>query len=179
MNDEPVYVIDVMREIVSRVSAVVTPQLARAQPTITGVQCLVGHHNDIRNRLVSQKTGKYPLIAVFQDFVEREGDASGYTYVDLQVLILYYTEKTSYTEDRYDKVFKPILYPIYLELLQQIKKHKHVHIISANRIEHDKIDRPHWGDPGTYGNKDYLLDDVLDGVELRNLKLVLKNIKCK
>lgn len=173
------YVIDIMRDIVAKVSERVIPELARAQPTITGVQCLVGHHNEIRNRLVAQKSGKYPLIAVFQDFVERKGDISGYPTVDLQLIILYYTQKTSYTEDRYDKVFKPILYPIYDELLTQIIKHPEVAIISPNRIEHDKIDRPHWGDPGTYGNKEYLLDDVLDGIELRNLKLVLQKIKCK
>lgn len=166
---EPVYVVDIFRDIVEKVSEAVAPNI-----DVESVQYLVGHYVEIKDRLLSQSKSKldsFPLIALFQDFVETRG-GEYYATANLQIMILHNTSKIDYVEDRYEKVFKPILYPIYEELLKQISKKAVVY--GPNKIQHDKIDRPHWGNPKMYGNEGYIFDFVLDGIELRNLKFTLK-----
>ena len=183
--NEPVYIVDIFSDIVTKVSAAkddtgktLTERLQAVQSTITGVHYLVGHYTEIKARLegLSKMTAgrydKYPLIALFQDFVETRGNSGGYYgEVTLQLMILYHTNKSDYTEDRYTKVFKPILYLIYEELMRQIHKSTKTVTQSIDLIKHDKIDRPHWGNPAIYGPDGYILSDVLDGIEIRNLKL--------
>jgi hypothetical protein len=184
MTKEPVYIVDIFRDIVTKVSESMTESLQTVQSVITGVHYMVGHYTEIQAKLqglAKMTTGKfdrYPLVALFQDFVESRGDSGGY-YGEgsFQLMIVYHTSKTDYTEDRYTKVFKPILYPIYEELLKQIYKNQYTVIQSVSKLSHEKIDRPHWGNPAAYGPDGYLLSDVLDGIEIRNLKITF-NQKC-
>lgn len=181
---QPVYIVDIFREIVSATSTSLTGRLQAVQPTITGVHYLVGHYTEISTRLQGlskMQTGKfdrYPLIALFQDFVEKRGDEGGYyASASLQLLIVYHTKDTDYTEDRYSKVFKPILYPIYEEFLRQVSKHKNIVSMNADKIPHEKIDRPNWGNSNKYGNDGNIFPDDLDGIELRDLKIIIDQ-KC-
>jgi hypothetical protein len=181
VSKAPIYVVDIFPYIVDKVSENLIDQLQEAQGIITGVHFLVGHYTEIKARLQGLskmqdgKFDRYPLVALFQDFVETRGNSGGYYgEVTLQMMILYHTNKDDYTEDRYEKVFKPILYPIYYELLRQINKSEYIVTQSVDKMAHDKIDRPHWGNPAMYGNDGYILSDVLDGIEIRNLKLTLK-----
>jgi hypothetical protein len=179
------YIVDEFADIVAKVSESMTEQLQIVKPSITGVHYLVGHYTEIQRRLIdkdgsrTEKYKKYPLIALFQDFVERRNPESGfYAECTLQLIIAYYTESEDYTEDRYEKVFKPILYPIYKELMGQIEKNKNI-VENKDNASHEKIDRPHWGAPGKYGNEGYIFTDALDAIELRNLKLSFDIKKCK
>jgi hypothetical protein len=183
---EPVYIVDIFRDIVSEVSTALTTQLKEVNKDITGVHYLAGHHTEVKARLAglsttqSKKFDRYPLIALFQDFVESRANSGGYfSETTLQLMVLHHTNKDSYTEDRYNKVFKPILYPIYEELLRRIAKQpKHIATYGPNNLVHDKIDRPHWGNPDMYGPNGYILSDVLDGIEIRNLKLTFIKQVC-
>ncbi len=89
-------------------------------------------------------------------------------------MILYHTKKESYTEERYATVFKPILEPIKVEFENQLYKHKNVVYQHKAQREIDETERPHWGAPAKYGNEGYILDDVLDGIELFIPKVTFK-----
>lgn len=176
----PVYIVDIFEDIVKKVSTKLLPQLqAIPKSTITGVHYLYGHYNEIQRRLIekgnsnTEQYNRYPLIALFQDFSIKKGSnqLGFYGEANLQFMILYHTKQDSYSETRMENVFKPILYPIYFEFLNQIKKTGKFHLYSDKGIDHEQIDRPNWGRIGSYGNDGYILGDVLDGIEIKNLIL--------
>lgn len=174
---EPVYIVDVIRDIVAATSAVLLSQLQLVDPLITGVYFEYGHYNDIRERLTTKDkqaataVKRYPLIALFEDFKLRKGTEGLTGITDLKMIILYPSRNDVTRIQREATVFRPILYPIYNELLKQFKVSGKFSIYDTTLIKHDQINRPHWGDPGLYGNNSYLFNDVLDGIELNNLQL--------
>lgn len=178
MEPKEVYIVDLIGEVVTKTSSALIDKLQVVDETITGVHYLYGHHNDIKTRLIEKtksneyKYSRYPLIALFQDFTESH-DGTGVFKVKLQMIIGFHSSKDFYTDDRYLKVFKPILYPIYKEFLKQLSNHAAFTIKESEQIVHEKIDRPHWGDSAAYGTSSYIFGDVLDAIELRALELTV------
>lgn len=171
----PIYIVDVFRGIVSAVSGILTTTLQAADPLITGVHYEYGHHTDVRERLVTKSKShpetKYPLVVLFEDHRIKHGEEGLAGIADLKLIILFSSRKDVTREQREEKVFRPILYPIYFELLKQLKLSGKFQIYDVTKIQHDQINRPHWGDPGLYKNEGYLFNDVLDGIEIANLQL--------
>lgn len=185
MIDEDVYIVDVVRQVVQKVSENLTVQLQSFRPIITGVHFLTGHHTEIKERLINlskSPTGKfdrYPLVALFQDIKETYGDSGGYAfYAPIQVMILYLTKPESYIEERIETVFKPILRPIQKEFEKQLYKHNNVVFEYEGKRRIEKTERPHWGAPAKYGNDGYILTDVLDGIELFIPRLTFQKQNC-
>lgn len=169
----PIRYVDIFRRIVSKTSAKLLTQLKAVDPNITQIHYDYGHYNDIKERLIAKgKTAKdqrYPLIVLFEDFKQGNRVRGLDSIADVKIIILHLTRKDYTRQQREDLVFKPVLVPIYDEFLKQMK-------ISGDFMQygpfrHDRIDRPHWGDPKLYANGGYLFDDVLDGIELANLEL--------
>jgi len=179
-----IVLVDIFKSLVEKVSAAQLGSLQSFEPTITGVYFMHGHPLDIRKRLLEknatneERAKKYPLIALFQDFVEKN-DVTGITTVNLQLIMGYYSEKDYFIEDRYNKIIKPILYPIYDEFLTQIANNVLFTVSQPHQIAHKKIDRPHWGNAGTYGTDSYIFGDVLDALEIRDLELKYEKGYCK
>lgn len=179
----PVYITEVIGSVVAATSTKLLTTLQAVDPLISGVHYEYGHYTDIRERLTKKgqvaKTDKYPLICLFEDFRIRHGaTTSGLTGIaDLKIIILYPSSNEVTREWREINVFRPILYPIYFEFLRQLKNCGHFNIYNIDEIQHDQINRPHWGDPSLYKNDSYLFGDILDGIELTNLNLetYLKN----
>lgn len=177
----PVYIVDIFRDIVAATSAALLTQLQGVDPLITGVHYDYGHYNDIRERLVTKgKTGdksRYPLVALFEDFrvTHRQPGITG--IANLKLIIVHISEKGITREKRETAVFRPVLYPIYNELLKQIKLSGKFMLFVAGEVPHDQINRPHWGDPELYKgntasvNVSYIFNDILDGIELTNMNL--------
>lgn len=118
----------------------------------------------------STTTG-YPLIALFQDFPEnRQGTGGYYADVNIPMLIIAtLTNNTFKAPERYETTFKPILYPIYQLLLQEIAKNGSIIVGDPDQIEHVKWDRLYYGRK-TFGTA---LNDYVDAIELNNLKLTV------
>jgi len=142
---------------------------------------LFGHRLDIANRLLIKdndtvyKYQKYPLIALIMDFPETVGD--GMAHYNLHVVILDATDPNYTIEDRYTKVFKPILYPLYYKFLEYLRRvGKFTWIQDQQYPPHTKIDRPFWGTVYDQGNSAYIFNDRLDAIELSDLK-ISKTIK--
>lgn len=143
---------------------------------------MYGHRLEIANRLLEQdqdkvyKYKKYPLVALRMDIPE--DNAEGTVEFKLNVALIMSTEQTWYAPERYEKVFKPILYPMYESFLKQLKKSgKFMWEGDQQRPEHTKLDRPYWGTSASEGNTANLFNDPLDAIELIDLKL-RQNLKC-
>lgn len=171
----PVYIVDVFRDLVQLVSSKLLTKLQETDPLITGVNYDYGHYTDIRERLLAKgktnKQAKYPLVCLFEDhkISHRKEGLTGITY--LKLIILFSSKNDITREQREQNVFRPILYPIYFELLNQITVSGYFNVYDVTKIPHDQVNRPHWGDPGLYKNEGYLFGDVLDGIEIANLQL--------
>lgn len=159
--------------IVAKTSAKLLTQLQTVDPMITAIHFGFGHYNDERERLIQKgKTSKeqrYPLIVLFEDYRQGNRVLGLDNTADVKIMILHLTRKDYTRDQRETLVFNPILVPIYDEFLKQMKISGH--FMQYGPFRHDRIDRPHWGDPGLYANGGYLLNDVLDGIELANLQL--------
>lgn len=122
---------------------------------------------------------KYPLVYLVQDFAEERGkNASTYAEVSLNVIIAHHTNNQYKISDREEKVFKPVLYPIYDEFLNQLAKHSQIHDAHPTMIPHRKTDRSYWGRISVGGNDQNKLNDYLDAIEIENLKLKILFKNC-
>ena len=181
----PVYVVDLMETVVNAVSAKLTTQLKLEDAAITGVHYQYGHPKEIINTLTklgSAPTGKfnkYPLVALFQDFPETKGEIGFDSEVSLHMIICKGTSPEYKAKQRMEKNFKPFLYPIYLELLNQLSLSGSFLVKSPGTISHTKIDRMYWGADGLYvdglANQ---ANDYLDCIELRDFKIKVNLLNC-
>lgn len=181
-----IFVVDVMRDVVGAVSTALTPSLQSIDSNITGVHYEHGHPLEVIETLAQKDATdqyyleKYPLIAVFQDFRERFGNNAGYyTDVSLNIVICNATLPEYKAGERYDKNFRPILYPIYEELMEQIRLEPRIMTYGFDTMRYDKYDRLYWGRQGLYGNEGNIFNDWLDAIEIQNLELRINNINCK
>ena len=177
---QPNYIVDVIRDVVTATSASLLTQLQAVDPLITKVWFEYGHRTDINERLITyQKSGinHCPMVCLFEDYKLKHGEKGLTGITNMTIIIIYYTSKSITRVQREENVFRPVLYPVYLEFLKQLKVSGKFSIYDETLIKHDQINRPHWGDLELYGNKEYPLKGVFDGIELNNLQLTtfLKN----
>jgi hypothetical protein len=183
----PIYVYEIIEDLVSKVSTKLMPTLQAFDSLITGVHFDHGHPSEIIETLQQKdKSGtnlvfdKYPLVALFHDYPERFNQEVGIRgSVTLHMIIARSTEPTYKSSDRYDNNFKPVLYPIYGELMKQIIKSPYfMGAQSVNQLSHTKIDRLYWGREGLYKNEGNVFNDFIDCIEIRDLELKLNINNC-
>lgn len=114
---------------------------------------------------------KFPLIWLVQPFTISIGEELGnYGSIrDLRIFIIQQSEKNYKAAERMTKVFKPVLYPIYHELIAQMKVHSTIFF----QGKHKMTDRYYWGD-----SQQTVLNDVVDCMELSQIELKVKNKRC-
>lgn len=182
---KPMYIVDKIGDMVSAVSNKLLTQLQAIDSNIQGVQYYYGHGKEIIETLAQKDQNrtyryqKYPAICLIQDFPEQMGTGLGIaSTVKLHLIIVCSTLPSYKAEDRYNNNFKPILYPIYYEFLNQIFKSGAVLVASVNQIIHTKIDRLYWGREGLYGNQGNVFNDHLDAIEIQDLQLKFYQQNC-
>lgn len=142
---------------------------------------LYGHRLDLNNRLIlkskdlNRKSQKYPLIALRLP-VEQIVALDDFEEVSLNIAILGFTDKNYKSEDRYENVIKPILYPLYERFLAALSQSSY--ISGLGTPPHRRIDRLFWGTPEKEGNVKYIFDDPLDAIELVDLKIKVQDLNC-
>ena len=184
--NEPVYIVDVIEEVVAATSAAVLSTIqaneseALQLPSlIQGISYQKCHFRElIENLIQADKSStaryeKYPLIYLMRDFKERRGREAGiYAEVSLRIIIVHQTQQTYKITDREAKVFKPVLYPIYYEFMNQLFLHPMVNSATdTDGITHDKWDRSYWGRNLQQGEQKQVLTDFVDAIEIENLAL--------
>jgi hypothetical protein len=172
------YFVDVFADIIDEVRQIYDPS-GLEQPYF-----MYGHPIDITRQLQlkdlneDQKYEKYPLICLLLDLQEKHKQKVNYEYsVSPTVLILAETDINYTSEQRTISTFKPILYPIYLELINAITDSSHL-IIDGDPV-FTKTDKYFWGKEGIKmrGYDGLIFNDHLDGIQLdfEDLKVYKQN----
>lgn len=191
MTTKPVYIVDIIGAVVQAVQTKVlatiqaNEQAAIGATLIQAIDYQYGHLEELIVTLgqmdadPSLRYQKYPMVYLVQDFREQRGRQAGvYAEVSLNIIIAHQTDATYKITDRYAKVFKPVLYPIYNELIQQLAKSITTLQGSEDMIPHDKYDRSYWGTQSVGGNTRNKLNDFVDAIELQNLSLKINYQPC-
>lgn len=175
---QPIYIQDIMKSVVDRVSAKLTPAFKLIDDSISAVHFDYGHPLEIIETL-TQKSGtsmvydKYPLVALFLDAsVERGVEVGMYGEYDLHLAIVKGTvaEYKAYQRDELN--FRPFLIPIYMELMNQLMFEKALQMpTDVSRIRHRMTERYYWGRQGLYGNEGNIFGDHVDAIEIERLKI--------
>lgn len=133
-----------------------------------------GHPQQIQRELTAKDKNnpvepkKYP--AVFLKLDTRETISQGVWKFNLNLAIVAFTDKQYRTGERYENVFKPVLYPLYDQFLQAIVDDGRF-MWAGEQPEHTKIDRPYWGTEGKERNTANAFSDPLDAIEILNLQI--------
>ncbi len=132
-----------------------------------------GHFLEICGRLTEKDSSqefmhkKYPLIVLIQDIEEqRGGEKFASEPNNVKILIITSTNKDYTSTDRKEKTFKPILIPIYDQLLQAMEDSREIDTQMSDFIPHGYIERYFWGREGFQGNTGLLTNDYLDCIEI-------------
>jgi len=171
-------VVDEFRKIVAAVSAEMLPQLQAYDPLISAVHYEHGHPIEVINKmgakdkLPTERFNKYPLIALFEDFPEKDG------VVSLHLIIARATKPTYDAPKRYELNFNPVLTPVFDSLMKQISYSTFFKEYSERTIERQKINRVSWGKEGLFGSQGNIFNDYIDCIEVRDLSLRLAEPTC-
>ena len=128
-----------------------------------------GHPVEIANRLANinmssglERFKKFPLIALIQDFKESYKDKRYYCQIPEVILSIINTTLSTYqSEQRYSENFKPYIYPLYNDLIHELK-----HCGWFFNIEYDAIDNLFYGTPSKYRNEELVLNEFVDAREV-------------
>ena len=161
--------------------------IARTELNWGGVQKKVyfmhGHPKEIVQVLQSYTQGpatknqKYPLIALLRDIREKSGlNSDGpFTSFNARLVICTLTSPHLRADDREAQNFKPILLPIYEELISQISQSPIFGMPSRESMQLIKWDRYFWG---TQEADKHVLGDYIDAVEVEQMLLTIYNKNC-
>lgn len=175
--------VETFRDIVAAVEVKVLAQLQDANSTIQHVNYQFGHEKELIQTLVQNSSDsslwplKYPLVYLAQDFREKIGGEFAYV-PDITLWIIMISNNTDKSAQRYTKTFKPILYPIYEELLKQIERSPDTVVADYRKIPHTKIDHPFLGRRSVGGTDANTLLDYVDAIELQNMTLNINYQQC-
>jgi len=194
--NKPIVKVDLFREIVEKTqnaivgktrsgaSMTLLDQLIDYDPKITGIHYHHGHPIEIDETLIQAANGtgskfkRFPLIALFQPFTETMSTDGFYSDDVYHLIIARGTEAEYKASKRYEVNFKPILYPIYFQFMEQIRLSKYFEIVSGDSFPHVKIDMPFYGKKGDYGSIANIFSDKVDCIDIENLKLRVKTKNC-
>lgn len=120
------------------------------------------------SQTIENAVNKYPLIWLAQPFtVNRDLFAWYGTIPVLKIFIIEKSDSNLTNEQRMDLKFRPVIYPIYRQLLKQLDLSP-VFDTGKNVMSVETTDRFFWGE-----NQQTVLDDIVDCMEvsLQGLKI--------
>jgi hypothetical protein len=197
---QPVYIDDIIGEIVSDTAnaVVIKPyttlvqQITQNEINATGSSLIQGirYSKSSFDELIetlsqedkssSGRFTKYPLVHLVQDMVINRGADTGiFGTATVNIIFVHQTQQNFKTEERDEKVFKPVLWPIYYQFLEQLKKNNWVFQTDTTTGEfpHRVIKRAFWGNRNLQGSKN-ILNDYVDAIEVQNLQLKINYSNC-
>lgn len=172
--DATVYIVEEMAAVIAKVNTALTA----ASFGTTPIYYMYGHPMEINNRLVelsnspTEANKKFPLVILFTDITIDRSLVGFYGSTQLRMLIANFTLPEYISEQRTDINFKPILHPIKKELINQIERHGQ--FTYENELSYKETDMYYYG---SQINNQNVFNDRIDAIELRDIKLNIKN-KC-
>lgn len=172
--DETIYIVEELEAIVAKVNTALTAANFDTRP----VYYMYGHPKEIANRLQELSNSpteghkKFPLIILFTDITIDRSLIGFYGSVSLRMLIANFTLAEYTSIQRTEINFKPILHPIKKELINQIDRHSQ--FTYEDELIYKETDMYYYG---SQINDKNIFNDRIDAIELRDIKLNIKN-KC-
>lgn len=148
----------------------------------SNVSFLFGDWAYISNQLTlwgkSPKTSKlkFPIICLYSPFAEDRSSAE--TEVSLEFIIMVNTLKGYSNEDRQKTSFEQVLRPIYNLFLDEIKKDINIVRSYNDVVPHSYIENYRYGRVGVIGEDGKPFSDFIDAIEMKNVNLTIKEVKC-
>lgn len=113
---------------------------------------------------------RYPLVILGIDSDYLEVDINQRQYeVSFNCWIVDETKVEWFTSDRFEQVYKTVLFPIYTILLQKMQFSEYVESFGIQGLKPQVKLYPYWGDTGN------TLTDPLDAIGIKFNNLLLKN----
>lgn len=162
MNNPPYLIVEEFAGAVSEVKAALN---------LANLNYLYGYLSEVKERLTNDsKTAeyrekKYPLIWLVEPFTVVGGGSGKAGSTSLQFFIINGSTTGWTREQRTQNNYKPLIIPIYHELLRQIQVKSEVFEI-VNIADHTYTDRPYWGT-----DQQNAINDVFDCREINGLKI--------
>ena len=138
MNN-PVYIDDIIGEVIQATSAAILPTIIANETAALGSSLIqqIRFSKSSFDELIetlgqADKSGverfnKFPLTHLVQDMVINRGADTGiFGTATVNIIFVHQTQQNFKTEERDEKVFKPVLWPIYYQFLEQLKKNNWV-----------------------------------------------------
>lgn len=163
-----------MAAIVANVNTALTAANFSTMP----VYYMYGHPKEIAIRLQELTNSpteghkKFPLIILFTDITIDKSLIGFYGSTSIRMLIANFTLPEYTSVQRTEINFKPILHPIKKELLNQIDRH--ARFTYEDELTYKETDMYYYG---SQINDKNIFNDHIDAIELRDIKLNIKN-KC-
>lgn len=192
MTTAPVYIEDIIGENVQATSDVILPTIKANEIAVFGSTLIqqIRYSKSSFDELIetlsqADKSGderfnKYPLVHLIQDITtDRGGDAGVYGTANLNIIFAHQTVQTYKMDDRDAKVFKPVLWPMYYEFMEQLKKSSWIFGTwdTTGEFRHRVIKRAFWGNRQLQGAKN-ILNDFVDAIEIQNLQVKFNFTNC-
>lgn len=180
----PIYIQDVMRVVVELVSTKILTKLQAIDEAITAVHFQYGTGKEIIETLeqltLTNCMDKYPLVCLFLDVDEEMNQQVGiYSNMPrLRIAICTGTSPTYKAATRDEKTFKPILTPIYLEMLKQMEYIGFFQYPNGG-FPHQHKRNYFWGREGVYGKEATKFNDMLDAIEITFTNIKLLTTDCE
>lgn len=180
MEFKPKYLVDILDEVIGRVR-----YKMNVQNLLTGSDKPYFVYDTLpkfKERIAAtEKSGalkfrKYPLIYLQMPFTENYDVDYPLLYeATCTIYILNRTRPEPNAERRYDDVFKPVLYPIFESLIEELCNQWEVQTGGKRKpLSYSKRDLMYWGE-----GEANVSTDIVDAIELTNLKLgILQGKNC-
>ena len=175
MDKAPVYITDIIGEVVAATETALKAQSGSwLSQNNKSINYVYGSEMHVTQTLLNIKNGgKYPMVALMMPTRTRRGNSDGY-YGRVTLPYLYIatlSDNKGLPPAKYRDNFKPVLFPIYYELLNQLPKHSAiVNEGGADAIEHDMLEYP--ADVTDKANT--IFTDFLDIIAIVNLTVLVK-----
>lgn len=113
---------------------------------------------------------KFPLVWLAEPFDTVRGDKEVYGEANPDIFIINTTTKTWKAKERMEYNYKPILYPIYRNMLIQFVLSTVFNNVSVDAIPHKVTKGYYWGEA-----QKTVLNDAVDCLKISGLKLRIHN----
>ena len=188
----PVYIEDIMSDIVQATSDKVLATIQQNEKDATGsslIQAIRFSYSSFdelietllqADKSESQRELKYPCIHLVQDITIKRGqDVGFYGSILANIIFMHQTQQTFKTQERDQYVFKPVLWPIYYQFMEQMKLSPWIlaDYDTTGEFKHDVIKRAFWGTRQLQASKNRL-NDYVDAIEVQNLLFKINFSNC-
>ena len=174
-----IQVIELIKEVAEKASEFYIEQNPKAKPVtfIADNFVIIGQELNKRSKSEKGMKEKYPAILLFTDnLVERPASPLKQWETEVTLHILIVTDAIQGDgEVKRKKVFYPVLYPIYEAFLKAIEENPRIYTKGESWLTIEKYDRLNL--VAVLG-RNSVFADKLDGIEIRNLRLRLKDEFC-